>query len=208
MPIVAALTDQLLTLVLGFVLTTVAGSLLGSRFQQRAWDHQNEMTLQEADRGHAVRICGDLSQLLDKRLYRMRQLNWALGATEVDRPRIDSAMVDYRTVLYEWNDKLNHNLAAAESQFGADIRSELEIEIYERFAAVGRDLEARYRRLSLPRSRAGEVDSERPSTTLNEELGDLSDRIYAFNLLMLVRIREGRVGRNAPGSGLRPAPRS
>jgi hypothetical protein len=78
MLVIAALTEQLITLVVGFALTTIVGGLLGAYFQRRTWDHQNERTLAEADRSHATQTCRELSQLMDKRLYRMLQIRWAL----------------------------------------------------------------------------------------------------------------------------------
>lgn len=115
---------------------------------RQAWDHQNERTLEEADREHATQVCRELSHLMDKRL-RMRQLNWALLKTPLDESRLQASMNDYRAVLYEWNDGLNRNLAAAEIQFGGDVRGQLEHGIYEGFRAVrvqaGCQLQARAR---------------------------------------------------------------
>jgi hypothetical protein len=79
MGLVGALTDQMLTLLLGFALTTVVGGSLGYWFQRRNWEYQNDRTLAEADRAHATDICRELSQLMDRRLYRMWQLKWALS---------------------------------------------------------------------------------------------------------------------------------
>jgi hypothetical protein len=190
----ATLSDQLVTIVVGFALTTVVGGLLGAWFQRRTWDHQNERTLSEADRGHATQVCRELSHLMDKRLYRMRQLNWALTAEPVDESRAEASMQDYRAVLYEWNDTLNRNLAAAEIQFGVELREQLEREIYEGFRAAGATLEASYKRLLGPyRS-----DADEPSRgTLERDLDQLREGIYDLGVTMLRRIREGRVGRHA-----------
>jgi hypothetical protein len=189
----ATLTEEVVTLVVGFALTTVVGGLLGSWFQRRAWDHQNERTLAEADRGHATQTCRELSELMDKRLYRMWQLNWALSAPRLDRSRIDACIQDYRAVLYQWNDGLNRNLAAAEIQFGRAFRTRLEGEIYEDFRSIGARLEARYRELqSAEVSGAGGEE-----TGVSRDLGALRERVYAISVVMLQHIREGRVGRHA-----------
>jgi hypothetical protein len=190
----ATLSDQLVTVVAGFVLTTVVGGALGTWFQRRTWDHQNERTLAEAERGHATEVCRELSHLMDKRLYRMRQLNWALVADPRDTPRLNGCMTDYRTVLYEWNDTLNRNLAAAEIQFGHELRTRLERDIYEGFVATGARLEASYRRLDAPDG----ADADDPAgEPLARELDELREKIYALGVEMLGRIREGRVGRHA-----------
>jgi hypothetical protein len=191
--LIATLTEQVVTLIVGFALTTVVGGLLGSWFQRRAWDHQNERTLAEADRGHATQTCRELSQLMDRRLYRMWQLNWALFAPCLDRGRVDACMQDYRAVLYEWNDALNRNLAAAEIQFGRGLRNRLEGEIYEGFRSVGEKLEATYRELpSMHPSGATHHD-----TDASGDLREMRERVYAISVVMLQHIRDGRVGRSA-----------
>jgi hypothetical protein len=193
--IFATLSDQLVTIVVGFALTTVVGGVLGAWFQRRTWDHQNERTLAEAERAHATQVCRELSQLMDKRLYRMRQLNWALAADRLDESRVEASMQDYRAVLYEWNDTLNRNLAAAEIHFGDDLREQLERDIYEGFRAVGARLEAGYKRLhetEVPDA------GDRGMEPLALELDRLRERIYDLGIKMLRRIREGRVGRHAP----------
>jgi len=192
--LLATLSDQLLTLVVGFALTTVVGGVLGAWFQRRTWDHQNERTLEETDRGHASEVCRELSHLMDKRLYRMRQLNWALIAEPLDTSRVEASMQDYRAVLYEWNDTLNRNLAAAEIQFGRDVRERLERDIYEGFRAAGAGLEASYKHLRGPHRTDNE---ERFRESLEPNLDHLRERIYDLGVTMLRRIREGRVGRHA-----------
>ena len=188
----AALTDQLVTLALGFALTTVAGGLLGAWLQQRTWNNQHSRTLAEADRDHATQLCRELSQIMDRRLYRMWQLNWALFAPELDQSRVDARLDEYRVVLYEWNDSLNRNLAAAEILFGSAARRRLELEILEGFREVGAKLELRYRELRQPQPSRdvslGEAD-------LSFELAQMRERVYSMTLDMLGHIREERVGR-------------
>jgi hypothetical protein len=180
---------------LAFALTTVAGGVLGTWFTRRTWDHQNERTLEEADRDHATQVCRELSHLMDKRLYRMRQLNWALCATPVDESRVQASIQDYRAVLYDWNDGLNRNLAAAEIQFGGDLRRQLERDIFEGFRTAGQRLEANYRRAREPQGSEPHAQFEE---SLEHELDELRERIYDLGVTMLQRIRDGEVGRHAP----------
>src|SRR5580693_8556624 len=81
------MTQQLLLLVAGFVLTSVAGGALGYWFQHRAWAHQHEIQLRDEEHQHevkrreeehqrALKTFEEVSQLLDRRLYRMRLLYW------------------------------------------------------------------------------------------------------------------------------------
>ena len=39
--------DELVRIIVGFVLTTLLGGLLGTYLQRRTWDHQNEARLRE-----------------------------------------------------------------------------------------------------------------------------------------------------------------
>jgi hypothetical protein len=194
MHILASLSAQVVTLVAGFALTTVVGGSLGYWFQGRAWNEQNKRTLAEADRTHATATCRELSQLMDRRLYRMWQVKWAVFSADVDASRADLRMQDYRTILYEWNDTLNRNLAAAEIEVGAAVRHELESLIYEGFASVGRKLEARYRELQ---KNDGGSSWGQQSKEVSGDLLRLRDYVYALNVKMLRQIRDGQVGRGA-----------
>jgi hypothetical protein len=62
----------------------------------------------------AAEVSRELSQLLDRRLYRMRRLFWAIQNYQLGRVTsdvLDARVADYDDVLYEWNDRLNVNLA-------------------------------------------------------------------------------------------------
>jgi len=63
--------SSLVPIVVGFLLTSVLGGLLGSWLQQRTWDHQRTVTLSDRELEAADSVCQDISKLLDKRLYRM-----------------------------------------------------------------------------------------------------------------------------------------
>jgi hypothetical protein len=80
---------NLAPIIIGFLLTTVLGGLLGSFFQNRTWDHQNkiqqaeqerlrETQLAEEKRDKALQIFDEISRLMDKRLYRLRLVYWSL----------------------------------------------------------------------------------------------------------------------------------
>lgn len=196
MLIAATFLEQVSTLILGFALTTVIGGALGSWFQRRAWDHQNDRSVAEADRAHAMETFRELSELMDKRLYRMWQAKWALFAEDLDEGRVERRMDDYRAVLVEWNDSLMRNLASTEIEFGPRVRQALEGEVYEEFAAVGRRLEARYR--DIRGARREPTASEAVSKRLSQDLLRLRGQVYRLNVRMLKLVRDGRVGRRAP----------
>ena len=68
--------DNVLPILLGFVLTTVIGGLFASVLQQRSWRYQNAARLREEERQKASDVCQKISSLVDKRLYRMQRMLW------------------------------------------------------------------------------------------------------------------------------------
>jgi hypothetical protein len=185
--------DTIWQLVVGFLLTTVLGGLLGTYLQERSWRHQNEARLQEAELRRAEAVCQAVSGLLDKRRYRMLRLFHALeshGQDTVPADALAARLGDYDRVLYEWNDTLNVNLSMVASSFGRFAWQELE-RIYETYRAVGGELEAAYR--------AAAAGSRPPNLAdLGKRLDRLDEIAYAFNLVMMAQLRDGTVGRRAP----------
>ncbi|MFC5641620.1 hypothetical protein [Kitasatospora cinereorecta] len=185
------LVKELILLVVGFLLTTVLGGLLGFFFQQRTWAHQHRVQIQDHDRDRAVLVFEEISRLLDKRLYRLRLLYWSLAEdTDTRSERSESRMQDYRQVLYEWNDSINRNLALIEQYFGIDIRDRLDYRVGTTFVALGRAVEAMWRLFDSPTAaNGGQID--------DALLAELESQIYHYNLDMLRAIQDGRVGRSA-----------
>ena len=198
--------DTFWQLVVGFLLTTVLGGLVGTDLQWRSWKHQNEAQLREAERHRAGEVCHAISGLLDKRRYRMLRLFYAVEARTrgaVSADVLAEKHGSYDRVLYEWNDVLNVNLAMAETSFGRVAREELE-RVYATYAAAGGELEDAYR-----------VAAQGPGRTNLAQLGgrlDGLDRVaYDFSLLMMTQLLDGAVGRRAPhpaeASPAAPVPR-
>jgi hypothetical protein len=171
--------SQLLLLVVGFLLTTVVGGLLGYFFQSRAYDHQHRVTAASSRREAQLAVFEELSTLMDKRLYRMRVFDTALASRDASDAEIESARDDYRKVLYDWNDNLNRNLACVEVYFDPDVRSTVEMGAYEGFSRLHSKLDTNYRQ----RRAGASVGS------LKSELKALSDGIYDANLEMAKKIR-------------------
>jgi len=208
-------TQQLLLLVVGFVLTSVAGGALGSWFQRRAWAHQHEIQLRDEERQReaqrrdeehqrALKTFEEVSQLLDRRLYRMRRLYWAareMAAGSGDLERLAAARADYRAVLAEWNDNLNRNLALIETYFGTPTRNVMSGQIYEGFAALGRGLEE----IVKIASAAGNGPVEVPR--FGYRVTRVSRAVYALNLQMLRQLSDDSIGRAAPQETSQTAPR-
>ena len=142
---------DLVLLVVGFLLTTVLGGILGSWLQQRAWNRQREAQLSEEELRRADDVCQKISQLMDKRLYRMLRLLYAFqsaarqpDSTDIIKRRLE----EYDAVLYEWNDHLNLNLPLIGTYFGETARVWPDQKIYESYRQAGVELEVVYRSLT------------------------------------------------------------
>lgn len=188
------MSDQIALLVVGFVLTTVLGGLLGYVFQRRAWSHQFNMQRRTAERDAASGALDELSSLLDKRRYRMLLVYWRLDWA--DDEGFEDAVAAYRGVLKEWNDGLNRRLALVATHFGADLKEELDT-LYEEYREAGRLLD---RAIRLRRS--GERVEDRGA--LAELLERLNIRNYRFAESGLAAIIAGRVGSDLTPAQRRP----
>jgi hypothetical protein len=184
------MSETLLTVILGFLLTTVIGSYLGYLLQQRSWSHQHRVQAAADRREKATLLFDELSRLLDKRLYRMRRLYWSLID---DRPRQESEeararMAAYVAILYEWNDSINRNLALLQSYFGHQLRAHLDDVIGASFRDLGADLEQLWKE-----------EAAQPPSDITHRFSELADLIYHFNLDMIALIdRENVEGATKP----------
>ena len=175
------LRDQVILVILGFVLTSAAGGLIAHYFQSRT----DERNRRELERQAAATLFDEISRAMDRRLYRMWLWHWALKSGDDDR--IEKALDGYRTVLTEWNDNLNRNLALAYRYFGEKVWKYLDRALYEEFARIGRQLEDRYKGArGLTKGPADEV--------LDGQLQALSKEVYVLNRFMVALIQKGTVG--------------
>lgn len=177
--------DQLVLLIVGFALTTVAGGLLGYWLQSRAWRRQEHDRRGQAQLDAAADFYQELSRLLDRRLHRMRQLDGWLNRPNQPGDEIERLLVRYREVIDEWNDSLNRNLALAIRYFGHETHASLE-DLYRKFSAAGARIEARARDY-----RDGGRASPPPVTA---DLKFLDVLIYDLNLRMIEAIQRGSIG--------------
>jgi hypothetical protein len=189
--------DQLVILVIGFILTSVLGGLLGFIFQRRAWEHQHEVEVLDQQRTAALQlrenegsrhqVFEEISSLMDKRQYRMLQVDWKLRPSRGDpeKEMLDIAMSEYRDVLGDWNSNLNRHLALVQRYFGESVRTSFE-SIQEGFKSIGQHLEIDYRDL-VDMGRVGTGPHRGPLFALN-------DRIYELSIVMISMIQTGEVG--------------
>jgi len=186
--------EDVIAVVVGFLLTTVAGGWWASRLQQRAWLRQNEVQLRQAEHEIAAGACKEITSLLDRRLYRMQRLVWAAAGGDLDE--LERRRQQYVAVLFDWNDHLNTNLSVVGTYFGNKARGQLD-GLYEDFKRVGRDVEDLVRGVTSGEPNPGLAD--RVGAELEgRDAGSLNDSVYQFGLLLMGRLRDGKVGRKAP----------
>jgi len=112
---------------------------------------------------------------------------------EIARARLQ----DYDSLLYEWNDRLNLNLALVGAYFGQAARDWLHFEIYELCQTAGSELEALYRQVIHQVPLTANVDD------IELHLSALNEQVYRLGVFMMTQLRGGYVGRSAP----QPVPR-
>jgi murein L,D-transpeptidase YcbB/YkuD len=187
--------EPFLLLLVGFALTTVAGGALAYGFQKRTWDHQHDVQSRDLVREQSLKTFEEVSVLLDKRLYRMRQVNWAarqLAPASGKSARLSAHREEYRSVVQDWNDNLSRTLALVHTYFGEPIRMRLEQDVYAHFHAINEELEEFVREVSVTERGAVRVRA------VGARLNDLQHRIYSFNVVVLRALRDDLLGQNAP----------
>lgn len=192
--------SNIVGILLGFALTTVAGGWWASELQRRSWVKQNDEHLKEGERERAGATCQGVMSLLDRRLYRMQRLLWA-ASVSADRPLDDEELErrrsEYVEILFSWNDNLNTNLSLVGSYFGDDARAYLD-HLYEEFKRVGREVEA-----SVRLARSGHNTADEASHVTKEfegGTGTLNDEVYQFGLMLMGQLRDDEIGRRAPNT--------
>ena len=178
----ALLASPIIHILITFLLTSVVGAWLAQKHQQRNWRYQKKAADQDAERKAAEVAFREISQLMDKRLYRMRQLLWSLNRG--DKQRIAEKLAEYRAVLYEWNDSNNVNLSRMEQYFGVEERRVFEHRISRDFIYIGMLLENWY-------FKGGSCLSFNEIFTKIDSLNAL---VYNLDRRMLAAIQRGSVG--------------
>jgi hypothetical protein len=122
----------------------------------------------------------DLSELMDKRLLRMRQLAWKLEKAHsvVD---VEDERKHNMELHDDWNIKLNSNLSFTERYFGSQQRNTLEVDIAGGFTRIHEE----FNRLFA----SGKLDQD-AVVRIKNDLDSLNRTIYLFDLEMTGIIKE------------------
>jgi hypothetical protein len=116
---------------LGFLLTTVAGTIIGWAFQHfedlqkdKREGAASASKLIENRRIAATTLFADVSTLIDKRLYLWREAVWDLEQNGKD-PGFELKRHAYHLVVEEWNFSLNRNRALLCRYFWSECRRDI-----------------------------------------------------------------------------------
>jgi hypothetical protein len=169
------------------------GAAIGSFFQRRTWDHQQQVTQNEAERKAASTLYENLSSDMDKRLYTMRLVFWGIDSKRVTEEQVNQRWKNYRQILEEWNYTLNRKLSMAERYFGKTIGKTFEFEIQKDFRELHSILSAYY------------YQTDKRDSFEKEKFSQTADRLSALirqvNLDMLKAIQTFQVGIFHPDVG-------
>ncbi|NPT44342.1 hypothetical protein GNZ12_24130 [Paraburkholderia sp. 1N] len=177
--------NELVLLLLAFVLTTVVGGMLTYAFQTKARANEEHSARLQADLARASQVSEEISRTLDRRLYRTRVLLWAMKDDARDKD-LSVARDDYRAALADWNENLNRRYSLAEYSFGRPMRITLEDGLTASFLAIHKEIDDCLRK-------AGTCDRTKIET-LEDVINDLNLNVYRYDTQMLSLIRAGTVG--------------
>jgi hypothetical protein len=172
--------QELVLLLLGFVLTTIIGGAVGARFQQRSWTHEHLVQVCEAERDARTKGVARLSDLMDTRLLRMRQLAWKLESAhsiaEVDQERLSN-----REVRDEWAMQLNSNLAFVQYNFGDQAKETLQQDITGGFGNIHKEFNDLFESGKIEKSAVSRIEAD---------IDALNPTIYWFDSNLQQKITE------------------
>jgi len=81
------MSEKIILLVLGFILTTVVGAFLGYLFKKRSWQIETEHSLYKTRYDEGVRFLDGLSDQIGRRFFLLQRLLWAIE--EDSKEKID-----------------------------------------------------------------------------------------------------------------------
>jgi hypothetical protein len=173
---------EVVLLLIGFLLTTIVGGLLTYWYQTLAWNRDDIARRKSEELTRASALFEDVSRRMDRRLYRLRNVEDALEE-KLSSAELDKRRAQYRAAVADWNESLNRNLWATQRYFGTSLRSTLEGTIQEGFRSLHQELA----------ETLGDRTEERINK-LKAHINDFNPSIYMFDGEMLDALQCGSVG--------------
>jgi len=179
--------SDLILLLLGFILTTLVGTFITYKLQNRSWENQDRAQRLADEKSKASDQFENLSKMLDSRLYHTRRLYWGFtddfGSETARQQQLVTRREKYQEVVFTWNENLSRNISLTQRYFGMKMRSTLEKEVIGEFVLIGNLLEKQKQQINT--AQLQEVDNR---------LTSLQSKVFGFNVAMIQLIQMGEVG--------------
>ena len=134
-----SLGETLIVTFFGFVLTSVAGTLISYFWQSQSWKHQQDYARRRDRIEKQIAIAEELSNLIGRRSFRTFRVVAALRSGEADR--IDRSWKDYDNIVIEWNDQINGYITKLRQFFNKRLQYDLDLYITPHFQESGSFIE-------------------------------------------------------------------
>jgi type II secretory pathway pseudopilin PulG len=165
--------QEVVLLVLGFGLTTLVGGFLADRVQRRTWLQQHQIQTCETEQQARTQGFAQLSDRMDTRLLRMRELAWALEHAKILK-EVDTERKLNREVRDEWSSRVNSSLAFTEVYFGENSLNTLNA-LDQEFGQIFESFN--------PIFNSGKPDPE-AAKQIETAIDRFNPKVYAFDLSM------------------------
>jgi hypothetical protein len=172
------LGSTIVSIILTFVLTSVAANLLVQRWQQRNWLSQQRFLGNEKEYESLKKLFDEITVLAGKRITRMRRLLWAM--TLSDDSLVQRRLAEYDEAQKEWNDNLGSFFARTKLLGGRRLFERLEERVQAAFVANGAVLEQEVKKRGSRRP----LD-QKTANALEERLNSLQGELNDFDSAML-----------------------
>lgn len=95
------LNSNLVILLVGFLLTTIAGGLISSWIQRSSWERQTRVDLYRKRYEEGSQFLNELSKLIGTRCFQMQRYLWAIE--DLPEERLSGIEKEYFKTVAEWN---------------------------------------------------------------------------------------------------------
>ena len=176
---------DLIHLIIGFGLTTLLGTIVANYFQNKTWEKDTNSELITVERQAATEVFKEISSLMDKRLYRSKQILKALSKENYSNNNIEDYEEDYSNSVDEWNENITRILASTQRYFGTEQMRKIRSDLDPNFKSLKKIFEQNWKESELnpfDKSRAFDL------------ITSLELNIFQFNLELITKIQNSKVG--------------
>jgi len=177
--------NELILLTISFIMTVIVEGIISLMIQNRTWDHQNLEKIKTEEIGNAQKVFEEVSTAIDSRMYLTKRLLWGY-TTKKNKEVIKERFNKYDEIIYDWNLNLNRRMSLINRYFGWDLRNIFERDVHDKFRIISSKLDY------LIRINSRSINEY---TKILEELDQIADNMYGYNVTLLARIKKERIGK-------------